>query len=221
MRAIVVPLLVWALLVAGCSPAAAPATPPLPAKPPVISFPDDAKPLLRFHSQRFALFLPLPDGHAWRIDDHSGPTLVATHPPTRSRVLVSVLRSDDLVGRERCEAMAHEQHLVPPRELHMLEQETGMTQRTFDTHTVVALDPGAGPADPLVGHVMAFGGFLRKCFVFDFSTEVDGAADEAVLSARLAYARARILGGMEIDPIGAVPREKPTPADAPLPPGPP
>ncbi|MGH7297196.1 MAG: hypothetical protein ACRELB_19815, partial [Polyangiaceae bacterium] len=57
--------------------------------------------------------------------------------------------------------------------------------------------------------VIAFGGFLRKCFVFDFSTQVDGARDEPVLSARLAFARARILGGVEIDPMGVVPREKP------------
>ncbi|HEY8086453.1 MAG TPA: hypothetical protein VIF09_01370, partial [Polyangiaceae bacterium] len=65
MRAFVVAGLGCALFVAGCSPASTAATRPPPAKPPVISFPDDAKPLLRFHSQRFSLFLPLPDGRAW------------------------------------------------------------------------------------------------------------------------------------------------------------
>src|SRR5207302_616791 len=43
-------------------------------------FPDEPK-LLHFHSKRFALSLPLPDGRAWRIDDHSHVELVATHAP--------------------------------------------------------------------------------------------------------------------------------------------
>jgi hypothetical protein len=124
-------------------------------------------------------------------------------------VLVAVFHTDELVGRTQCEALARERKLVPPAELHPLEDQTGITQQMFDTRTLVAIAPGAGPDQPLVGHVMAFGGFLRKCFVFDFSTEVDGAADEPVLSARLAYARARVLGGLELDPLGTVQREKP------------
>lgn len=223
MRSIVVLTLACGLLGAGCTPAPPPSRQsPAPRAAPV-AFPDDPRPLARFHSQRFSLFLPLPDGRAWRIDDHSGPALIATHPATHSRVVLAVLRADELVGRDRCEAMARERKLVPGGSLQKLEEETGLTQGTFDTRTVVALDPGTGPTEPLVGHVMAFGGFLRKCFVFDFSTQVDGAADEAVLSARLAYARARILGGLEIDPIGVVPRETPDlPAPlAPSPAGPP
>jgi hypothetical protein len=183
----------------------------MPPKPPAVAFSDDPRPLPRFHSKRFSLSLPLPDGHAWRIDDHSGEALVARHAPTRSTVTVAVFRSDELAGRSQCEALARERKLVPPGELQILEDQSGITNETFDTRTVVAVQPGAGPDQPLVGHVMAFGGFLRKCFVFDFSTEVDGAADEAILSARLAYARARILGGMTIEALGTVPREKPLP----------
>jgi hypothetical protein len=175
-----------------------------------VSFPDDPRPLPRYHSARLALSLPLPDGHAWRIDDHSEAELVSTHAPTRSRVLLATFRTEALVGRSQCEALAHDRRLVPPlADLHVLEDVNGLTQETFDTRTVVAIAPGAGPDQPLVGHVMAFGGFLRKCFVFDFSTEVDGAADEPVLSARLAYARARILGGLALDPFAAVKRETP------------
>lgn len=173
-----------------------------------MAFPEDPRPLPRFHSKRFALSLPLPDGKAWRIDDHSRGELIAKHAPTRSTVMVVVFRSDELAGRSQCEALARDRKLVPAAEMQILEDQTGITQQTFDTRTVVAVAPGVGPAQPLVGHVMAFGGFLRKCFVFDFATEVDGAADEAVLSARLAYARARILGGMEIEPLGSVQREK-------------
>lgn len=188
-----------------------------PAKRAAVSFPDDARPLAHYHSARLALSLPLPDGHAWRIDDHSGAELVATHAATRSRVMLATFRADGLVGRSQCEALAHERRLVAETpDLHPLEDVSGLTQVTFDTRTVVAIVPGAGPDQPLVGHVMAFGGFLRKCYVFDFSTEVAGAADEPVLSARLAYARARILGGLVLDPFAVVDREIPVgPAAAP------
>jgi hypothetical protein len=185
------------------------------ARPPAAAFPEDARPLPRYRSKRLALSLPLPDGRAWRIDDHSRPELVATHQPTRSTVLVAVFRADELVGRTQCETMAHAHRLVPAAEdLHVVEEEIGITQQTFDTRTVVAIVPAGAPDQPLAGHVMAFGGFLRKCFVFDFSTGVDATDDEPVLSSRLAYARARILGGLEIDPLGTVHREAPFSAPA-------
>lgn len=202
-------LVVLALGVAACRPEAPPPAAATAGKPAAATFADDARPLPRFHSHRLALSLPLPDGRTWRIDDHSQPELVATHAPTRSKVLVAVFHADELVGRTQCEALARERKLVPAGEMRTLEEETGLTQQTFDTRTVVAVDPGDGPDQPLVGHVMAFGGFLRKCFVFDFSTEVDGASDEPILSARLAFARARVLGGLELDPMGTVQREKP------------
>jgi hypothetical protein len=204
-----------ALAACGGPPATTAVALPPPARPVAVAFPDDPRPLPRFHSARLALSLPLPDGRAWRIDDHSQPELVATHAPTRSRVLIAVLRADELVGRTQCETLAHERRLVPSADLQVLEQEIGVTQESYDTRTLVALDPGVGPDQPLVGHVIAFGGFLRKCFVFDFSTEVDGAANEAVLSSRLAYARARILGGLKLDSFGTVTRASPDKPDPP------
>ena len=196
------------LTLVACGAPSAPAVSP-PPRAAAVAFPDDPRPLARFHSARFALTLPLPDGPAWRIDDHSHDALVATHAPTRSRVALATFHAEDLVGRAQCEALARARKLVPAVELRTLEDVSGLTQQTFDTRTVVAVVPGTAPDQPLVGHVIAFGGFLRKCFVFDFSTEVDGAADEPVLSARLAYARARILGGLELDPFAAVHREAP------------
>jgi hypothetical protein len=202
-----------ALAACGGGPPAPAVVLPPPSRPVAVAFPDDPRPLPRFHSARLALSLPLPDGRTWRIDDHSQAELVATHAPTRSRVLVAVLRADELVGRTQCETLAHEHRLVPSADLQVLEQEIGITQESYDTRTLVAIDAGVGPDQPLVGHVMAFGGFLRKCFVFDFSTEVDGAASEAVLSSRLAYARARILGGLKLDPFGTVTRASPDSPD--------
>lgn len=201
---------------AACAPTAkAPSTSVAPPKPAPTTFADDARPLPRHHSKRLALSLPLPDGPTWRIDDHSRAELVATHAPTRSRVLVAVFRADELVGRSQCERLARERHLVPAGDLQTIEDTVAMTQETFDTRIWVAVEPGSGPGRPLVGHVMAFGGFLRKCYVFDFSTEVDGAAEESVLSDRLAFARARILGGMQLDPFGGVPGGSPAGADGP------
>jgi hypothetical protein len=194
-------------LCVGCAAAPAAVTLPAPAAPAAAAFAEDPRPLARYHSKRLALSLPLPDGRAWRIDDHSQPEIVATHAPTRSRVVVSVFRTVELVGRSQCEEQARARRLVPPGELRTLEDQVAITQQTFDTRVWVALEPGAAPGSPLTGHVLAFGGFLRKCYVFHFSTEVDGANDEPVLSARLAFARARILGGLELDPFGAVPRE--------------
>jgi hypothetical protein len=173
-------------------------------------FAEDGKSLLRFHSKRFALSLPLPEGHAWRIDDHSRPELVATHDPTRSRIVLAVVRMEELVGRQQCEALARERKLVPASRLTTIEDDDTVTQETFDTRVWVALEPLRGPGAPIVGHVMAFGGFLRKCFVFDYSTSVDSAAQEDVLSARLAFARARILSGLSLDPFLLPPREAPS-----------
>jgi hypothetical protein len=183
----------------------------VPSPPPAaLAFPDTPGPLARYRSQRLGASLPLPDGRAWRIDDHSRPELVATHAPTRSRVVLSVFRTDGLVGRAQCEALARTRRLVPTGDLHTLEDDVAFTQETFDTRVWVAVEPGPRPDQSLVGHVMAFGGFLRKCIAFVFSTEVDGASDEPVLSARLAFARARILGGIVLDAFGVVPRESPS-----------
>jgi hypothetical protein len=194
-----------------------PVTTVAPARPAAAEFPDDPRPLPRYHSKRLALSLPLPDGKTWRIDDHSRPELVATHAPTRSRVLVALLRADGLVGRSECEAIARDRKLVPSGELHTLENALDITQQNYDTRIWVAVEPGSGPGSPITGHVMAFGGFLRKCYVFDFSTQVDGVAGEPVLSSRLAFARARILRGLELDAFGEVPREAPEAPPVPMP----
>jgi hypothetical protein len=195
--------------VTACAAASQPVRDPAGPPAPPAGFVEDGKPLSHFHSKRFALSLALPDGHAWRIDDHSRPELVATHAPTHSKIVVLVVRTEELVGRKQCEAFARDRKLVPKSELTTIEDADTVTQETFDTRVWVALEASHGPAAPIVGHVMAFGGFLRKCFVFDYSTSVDGPAEEAVLSARLAYARARILSGLSLDPFLLPPRESP------------
>ena len=200
-------VLAWPL--AACSPATrSPAAGPPPSA--AAAFADESKPLSRYHSHRLALLLPLPDGPAWRIDDHSQEGLVATHAPTRSRVMVAVFGTDTLVGRAQCEELARAKKLVAdegPPDPRSVEDRVAITQGTYDTRIEVTLRPGSGPDHSLGGRVMAFGGFLRKCYVFDYSTEVEAATDEAVLSSRLAFVRARVLGGLELEPFDAVERD--------------
>jgi hypothetical protein len=203
------------LFSAGCasgSPghAAAPATGARHAA----AFDESAAPMPRYHSKRLAISLPLP-GRAWRIDDHSAPYLVATHELTRSTVVVAILRADAIVGRAGCDEMARERRLLPEGPLQVLEDEVTMTREVFDTRVLVSLESGAGPQGPLVGHVTAVGGFLRKCYVFAFTTAVDDVTDEAVLSGRLAVARARILGGLDFDAFATPSRASPSPTPPP------
>jgi hypothetical protein len=197
---------------ASCAGTRAPSSPP-PADPSTASFRADAGPLPVFRSRRFEVSVPLPDGKAWRIDDHSHPALVATHAPTRSRVTVSVFHANELVGHARCEELARERGLVPDAanattSARVVEDEVTITQSTFDTRIEVLVEPGAGPEGPLSGRVTAFGGFLRKCFAFVYTTSVDGSSDEPVLSDRLAFVRARVLGGLELEPFDTVARSR-------------
>lgn len=205
----------WSLLsTAACAvtSARAPGPEPTPPASPA-EFDESAVALPRYHSRRLAVSLPLPGGRAWIIDDHSRAALVAKDAATQSTVVVAVLRTSENVGRDQCEVLAKSQGLAITGPLNVVEDEITMTQKTFDTRIRVALEAATGPDRPLVGHVTAFGGFLHKCFVFDFSTRVDDASGEPALSARLAFARTRILAGLEIDAFASVPARRPADAD--------
>ncbi|MGH7272310.1 MAG: hypothetical protein ACREJ3_17925 [Polyangiaceae bacterium] len=207
-----------ALLFAGCTLFAIPSCARAPApQPPAAPAPsamaprDAAKPFLRYRSRRLGLSLPLPDGREWRIDDHSQEALVATHAPSQSRVVIAVFHADELVGHAQCEELARQRdvplpeggHLDRSVPKHVLEDEVVPTQGVFDTHIVVAVEPGIGPGPALSGTVVAVGGSMHKCYAFAYTTEIAGASDEAVLAARLAVARTRVLGGLRLTtPVG-------------------
>ncbi len=222
------------LLAAACAPAVddAPRVPSAGAAQKADAGPSAAPELSEtswgsFHSQRFQLTLPLPEGKAWRIDDHREPELTARHEGTSSRIVLATFREDDLMNRNKCREAAKRRGLVAEEGLSLVADEVTVGPEAYDTRIWVALgDPeaagarrrapaAAGPSK-LVGHVFATGAFLRTCIFFHFATEVPrgGAAEEAVLSHRLAVARTKILGAIRLDPPRTTwdadaPKEKP------------
>ena len=176
-------------------------------------YPTDDASWGRYHSKRLQLSFPLPDGRAWRIDDHSRPSIFALHEATGSRVSVITTQEDDLVNRQKCEARARALGWVTSTTLTTVDDETTIGPEAYDSRIWVALD-AAKPGGALEGHVYLFGAFIRRCLLVHVSTRVPSAKDEDVLSERLALARARIVRGVTIDPPrvsddAAVPRDKP------------
>ena len=195
----------------------APAPPPRTAAEPPASvaprYPNDEASWGRYHSKRFLLSFPLPDGKTWRIDDHSRPSLLALHEPTGSRITVITTQEDELVNRQKCEERARALGWVTSTKLTTVDDQTTIGPEAYDSRIWVALD-AAQPGGALEGHVFLFGAFIRRCLLVHVSTRVASAKDEDVLSERLALARTRIIRGLTIDPPrtsddAAVPRDKP------------
>lgn len=167
-------------------------------------FADDAA-TARFHSGRFGLSVALPDGKAWRIDDHGKRELSATHAPTHSSLTVYQWNETELMNRAKCETRARELGLDVDGELDVVEQQVASVPDTWDTRVVV-LSEHRSAAHTVLGHVLAYASSIRKCLFFHFQTDApDG--EEAAISSRLAVARITILGGLKMDVFGVVPRE--------------
>jgi len=202
-----------AIFLLACTPAP-PAAPVPPPKNPAAAFVDDPKPL-RFHSARFELFLPLPDGHAWKIDDHHSQYLVATHPATQSTITLGLWGETELMNRQKCEASARARGLVKDEELQTVADEVIVGPGPYDSHINVAALSGMKPHTTLAGHAFLFGGHLRKCLFVHYETRTREGDDEVSLSARLAVARLEILGGLKVEafdvPVLSSPRATPPP----------
>ena len=196
----------------------APAPPPhtvvdAPAVSSAPRYPTDDASWGRYHSKRFLLSFPLPDGKAWHIDDHSRPSLFAVHEATGSRVWVMTTQEDDLVNRQKCEERARALGWITSKTLTTVDDQTTIGPEAYDSRIWVALD-AAKPGGELEGHVYLFGAFIRRCLLMHVSTRIASAKDEEVLSERLALARARIVRLLTIDPPrisddATVPRDKP------------
>ena len=203
-----------ALLACGDPPAAVtPQSPDAAAASAAPRYPTEDAAWGRYHSKRFQLSFPLPDGKNWRIDDHSRPSLFALHEATQSRVSVMTTQEDELMNRQKCEARARDLGWVTSTTLTTVDDQTTIGPEAYDSRVWVALD-AAKPGGALEGHVYLFGAFIRRCLLVHVSTKVASAKDEEVLSERLALARARIVRGLTIDPPrvtddATVPRDRP------------
>ncbi len=204
-------LSVLALAVMACGPAAPPAESASTggAEPPSAPFPESASDWTPVHSGRFGMNIPLPHARGWVLDDHSRAELVAVDRATQSSVVVLRELEPDLVNHTMCEARARKLGLVPERATRTIEDVVTTGPEAFDTRVRVALDARGGANGPLVGHVFAFGAYVRKCLFVLFTTSVASERDEATLSQRLAVARVKLVAGITIDELDTVPRAKP------------
>jgi hypothetical protein len=203
---------------AACSGSPAPATtlPRSSSTSAAVSPPNavDASGWGKFHSKRFALTVPLPDGKAWKIDDHRSPELVAVHEPTSSRLQLITTQEDALMNRQRCEERAQRLGwLTNVSRFTTLEDEVHVGPDQYDSRVWVALNPGA-PNGRVEGHIFLFGAFLRRCLLVHYTTSVASAKEEEQLASRLASASARLVKGITLDPMrttddATVPRDKP------------
>jgi len=158
--------------------------------------------MARFHSTRFGVSLPLPDGRHWRIDDHHAPVLRATHEATRSSVELAIWREDELVNRATCERRAYEKALVKEKAGDEITTETVSFPPGWDTGIWIGADHDAKEARV---ELDAFGAFVHKCLYLRFVSRAPAASFD-VLSDRLAFVRLRVFGGLELDTFD-VPRE--------------
>ncbi len=166
--------------------------------------------MAHFHSTRFGVSVPLPDGPRWRIDDHKTPVMRATHeasPPesgnSRSVVELAVWREEELVNRAKCEKRAYEKGLAKEPAGEEISSELVGAPTGFDTGVWI----GADHDDKMVtGQLVAFGAFIHKCLYFRFETKAE-LKDAAIVSDRLAFARLRIFGGLTLDTMD-VPKEE-------------
>jgi hypothetical protein len=169
-------------------------------------FPDDPRALLRFHSLRFKLSVPLPDGRAWKIDDHNDRALRARHAATRSTLTVVTFTEPELMSRQRCLDRAIEMGLLALHDPLTIEDRATIGPDAFDTRIWIALEARASPTAALTGHALLIGGYIRKCLFVHYATEVASEKEEPLLTSRLAVARLRILAGIKLEPFDEAPR---------------
>ncbi len=205
-----------ALALCACEPPPVVA-PPVPAPPQPTTVPEppslSAAAWGTFRSERFELQLPLPDGRAWRIDDHREPWLSATHAASESALVARSWTEDGRVNRQRCEERARQWRTLPdPTRGDPVKASSIDAPAGFDTFVSVGIVPGK-PGEPVAGYAVAFGGRGHRCFAWAFTTIARGAGAAAVLGERLSAMVERSLGRVVIESelVPHIPRELPDP----------
>jgi hypothetical protein len=195
---------------AACEPRRPPEPPPAPPPAPIPAPPVFAGASGTFKSERFGLRLPLPEGSAWRIDDHAAPWLTATHAATASTLLVRSWTEDGRASIARCEERARLWKALPERLGAEVVQDRAIDAPAgYDTHLLVGLHASHKPGAKITAFALAFGSHAHRCFAFAYTTEAEGPGAERALGERLA---AMVEGSMakvkvDTDLIPRIPRE--------------
>jgi len=151
-------------------------------------------------SSRFGLSIPLPDPDGWQLVRERSSFLVLEHAASSSRLVVRLWRETETMNRDRCERQARTLRDLPAR-----DETGGLSRRRidvpaeFDTMVEVGF-ARRSPAEPLTGYVMAFGGWVRRCFAFVYTTSAPAAVPDAerLVGDRMAVMEARALEGLEL-----------------------
>jgi hypothetical protein len=204
--------------ISACGVAPPPAAPVAPAaSEPASSKTFDGAAWGTFHSKRFELSLRLPDGSAWRIDDHRSPWLRATHGGTRSKIALRSWREDENVTRGACYARARAwDPSLPDLDASRLLDDAVRPLDAQSARVIVglAVPPQDAPADAtsIGGFVLAIVGDVRRCLLLAYETEANGPAAEGDVADRLAIVANRLLPTIKLDQSFAPSRERAIPS---------
>jgi hypothetical protein len=157
--------------------------------------------------------IQLPDGSAWKIDDHRSPWLRATHEATRSKLAVRSWHEDENVTRKACYARAREwDSSLPDLETSPLIED-GLRSLLNSKGARVAVGLAVQPAHPATsGFVVAIVGEVRRCTLVAYQTEAGGPSAENDVGERLAVVVDRLLPSMKMDHSFAPSRERTIPS---------
>jgi hypothetical protein len=146
--------------------------------------------------------LGLPDGSAWKIDDHRSGWLRATHEPTRSALLVRAWSEGENVTRKACYARAREwESGLPDLEAQPLidDQMRSLLGYRDAARVAVGVLVRGGTESATGGFVVAIVGEVRRCVLVAYETEASGAAAQDEVADRLAIVTDRLLPSMKLD----------------------
>ena len=164
-----------------------------------------------FHSKRFELSLGLPDGAAWRIDDHRSAWLRATHGPTQSSLLLRSWTEEANVTKKSCYTRAREWDArLPDLDTGpLVEDKMRKLLGDRDARVAVGVMVGEGAEPAIGGFVVAIIGDVRRCTLLAFQTQASGPSAQDEVADRLAIVSDRVLPSMKLDQSFTPSREPP------------
>jgi hypothetical protein len=164
-----------------------------------------------FHSKRFELSLALPDGAAWKIDDHRSAWLRATHGPTQSSLSFRSWTEEANVTKKACYARARgwDARLPDLDAGPLIEDKMRKLLGDRDARVAVGVMVREGAEPAIGGFVIAIIGDVRRCMLLAFRTEAEGASAQDEVADRLAIVSDRVLPSMKLDQSFTPSREPP------------